>query len=74
VDAVYMRFIQAMNVGGGWPMSVWLTPGERALYHDAILCTTGFISCACTCQTQALMSCGERLYDSQQGQLSLAHF
>ncbi|XP_072098846.1 spermatogenesis-associated protein 20 isoform X2 [Mobula birostris] len=26
VDKVYMMFVQATSGGGGWPMSVWLTP------------------------------------------------
>ena len=26
VDKVYMTFVQATTGGGGWPMSVWLTP------------------------------------------------
>src|SRR4051812_27491189 len=26
VDGVYMTFVQATTGGGGWPMSVWLTP------------------------------------------------
>jgi len=26
VDALYMRAVQALTGGGGWPMSVWLTP------------------------------------------------
>lgn len=26
VDRVYMAFVQAATGGGGWPMSVWLTP------------------------------------------------
>ncbi|KAF6299789.1 spermatogenesis associated 20 [Rhinolophus ferrumequinum] len=26
VDKVYMTFVQATTSGGGWPMSVWLTP------------------------------------------------
>ena len=26
VDAVYMAYVQATSGGGGWPMSVWLTP------------------------------------------------
>ncbi len=26
VDAVYMAYVQAVTGGGGWPMSVWLTP------------------------------------------------
>ncbi len=27
VDRVYMTFVQATTGSGGWPMSVWLTPG-----------------------------------------------
>src|ERR1700710_2632636 len=26
VDRVYMAFVQATTGGGGWPMSIWLTP------------------------------------------------
>ncbi|KAI0088897.1 hypothetical protein BDY19DRAFT_890358 [Irpex rosettiformis] len=26
VDRLYMTFLQSMSGGGGWPMSVWLTP------------------------------------------------
>src|ERR1700754_1001372 len=26
VDKVYMTYVQASTGGGGWPMSVWLTP------------------------------------------------
>ncbi|MFY9725894.1 MAG: thioredoxin domain-containing protein [Bryobacteraceae bacterium] len=26
VDRIYMAFVQAVTGGGGWPMSVWLTP------------------------------------------------
>ncbi|XP_053564735.1 spermatogenesis-associated protein 20 isoform X2 [Bombina bombina] len=29
VDKVYMTFLQATGNGGGWPMSVWLTPDLR---------------------------------------------
>ncbi|XP_053367926.1 spermatogenesis-associated protein 20 [Clarias gariepinus] len=29
VDKVYMTFVQATTEGGGWPMSVWLTPDLR---------------------------------------------
>ena len=28
VDAIYMAAVHAMNQGGGWPMSVWIAPGE----------------------------------------------
>lgn len=27
VDRVYMTYVQALTGRGGWPMSVWLTPG-----------------------------------------------
>jgi uncharacterized protein YyaL (SSP411 family) len=32
VDRVYMLFVQATTGGGGWPMSVWLTPELKPFY------------------------------------------
>ncbi|MBL8235940.1 MAG: thioredoxin domain-containing protein [Bryobacterales bacterium] len=32
VDRVYMLFVQATTGGGGWPMSVWLTPALKPFY------------------------------------------
>ena len=32
VDAIYMKAIQAMTEHGGWPMSVFLTPGRGPFY------------------------------------------
>eukprot|EP00877_Chromochloris_zofingiensis_P013089 jgi/Chrzof1/8033/UNPLg00078.t1 len=32
VDKVYMTFVQALTGGGGWPMSVWLTPELTPFY------------------------------------------
>jgi uncharacterized protein len=32
VDRVYMAFVQATTGGGGWPMSVWMTPEGRPFY------------------------------------------
>ena len=32
VDAVYMEFLQMTTGGGGWPMSVWLSPEKRPLF------------------------------------------
>jgi uncharacterized protein YyaL (SSP411 family) len=29
VDSIYMNFVQATTGGGGWPMSVWLTPDRK---------------------------------------------
>jgi uncharacterized protein YyaL (SSP411 family) len=32
IDELYMAYTQALTGGGGWPMSVWLTP-ERVPFH-----------------------------------------
>ncbi len=32
VDRLYMAFVQATTGGGGWPMSVWLTPDGKAVF------------------------------------------
>jgi uncharacterized protein YyaL (SSP411 family) len=32
VDGIYMAAVQAMGVGGGWPMTVWLTSDGRPFY------------------------------------------
>jgi uncharacterized protein len=32
VDHVYMTFVQATTGGGGWPMSVWLTPDLKPFF------------------------------------------
>jgi uncharacterized protein YyaL (SSP411 family) len=32
VDGIYMDAVQALTGGGGWPMSVWLTPEGRPFY------------------------------------------
>jgi uncharacterized protein YyaL (SSP411 family) len=32
IDAVYMAAVQALTGGGGWPMTVWLTPGRKPFY------------------------------------------
>jgi uncharacterized protein YyaL (SSP411 family) len=32
VDAIYMSAVQALTGGGGWPMTVWLTP-DRKPFH-----------------------------------------
>jgi len=32
VDRVYMTYVQATTGGGGWPMSVWLTPDLHPFY------------------------------------------
>ena len=37
VDAIYMQATQAMTGSGGWPMSVWLTPGRSAVLRRHVL-------------------------------------
>ena len=32
VDRIYMAFVQATTGGGGWPMSVWLTPDLKPFF------------------------------------------
>jgi len=32
VDRIYMTFVQATTGGGGWPMSVWLTPDREPFF------------------------------------------
>jgi uncharacterized protein YyaL (SSP411 family) len=32
IDRVYMTFVQAATGGGGWPMSVWLTPELKPFF------------------------------------------
>ena len=32
VDAIYMNAVQTLTGGGGWPMTVWLTPERRPFY------------------------------------------
>jgi len=32
VDRIYMSFVQATTGSGGWPMSVWLTPGLQPFF------------------------------------------
>ena len=32
VDAIYMAAVQAVTGGGGWPMTVWLTPDRKPFY------------------------------------------
>jgi uncharacterized protein YyaL (SSP411 family) len=32
VDRVYMHFVQSLTGGGGWPLSVWITPALTPVY------------------------------------------
>jgi len=32
IDAVYMSAVQALTGGGGWPMTVWLTPDRKPFF------------------------------------------
>jgi uncharacterized protein len=37
VDQIYMKAVQAMTGRGGWPMTVFLTPGVRAFLRRHVL-------------------------------------
>ena len=37
LDSIYMGAVQAMTGSGGWPMSVFLTPGRRAVLRRDLL-------------------------------------
>ena len=37
VDRLYMSFVQATTGGGGWPMSVWLTPDLKPFFGGHLL-------------------------------------
>src|SRR5437660_10819499 len=43
VDRVYMTFVQALTGGGGWPMSVWLTPELKPFYGGTYYPPADFI-------------------------------
>ncbi|MBI3697891.1 MAG: thioredoxin domain-containing protein [Acidobacteria bacterium] len=32
IDAIYMAAVQSLTGGGGWPMTVWLTPDRKPFY------------------------------------------
>ncbi len=32
IDAIYMSAVQALTGGGGWPMTVWLTPDRKPFF------------------------------------------
>ncbi len=32
IDAIYMKAVQTLTGGGGWPMTVWLTPERKPFY------------------------------------------
>ena len=32
IDKTFMIFIQQLGVGGGWPISVWLTPSKLPIW------------------------------------------
>ena len=45
VDAVYMEAVQAMTGQGGWPMTVWLTPGGEPFYAGTYFPKTTGVRC-----------------------------
>ena len=46
VDRVYMTYVQATTGGGGWPMSVFLTPGPEAVFRRHLLSAGGSLRAA----------------------------
>jgi uncharacterized protein YyaL (SSP411 family) len=44
VDRVYMTFVQATTGGGGWPMSVWLTPDLKPFFGGTYFLPPQFTS------------------------------
>src|SRR5205807_1700427 len=44
VDRVYMTFVQATTGGGGWPMSVWLTPDLKPFVGGTYFPPAGFLN------------------------------
>src|SRR6187549_1502407 len=44
VDRIYMLFVQALTGGGGWPMSVWLTPDLKPFYGGTYYPPADFIN------------------------------
>ena len=37
IDRIYMNYVQATTGGGGWPMSVWLTPDLKPFRRRHVL-------------------------------------
>lgn len=44
VDQCFMTFVQATSGGGGWPMSVWLTPDLKPFVGATYFPERRFIS------------------------------
>jgi uncharacterized protein YyaL (SSP411 family) len=44
VDQIYMAYVLASTGGGGWPMSVWLTPDRKPFFGGTYLPPAGFVS------------------------------
>jgi len=44
VDDAYMAVVQTLTGGGGWPMTVWLTPTREAFAGTTYLPRTGFLN------------------------------
>ncbi|MBI3418343.1 MAG: thioredoxin domain-containing protein [Verrucomicrobia bacterium] len=43
VDQVHMAFVQSLTRGGGWPMSVWLTPELKPFFGGTYYPTESFV-------------------------------
>ncbi|WP_308239912.1 DUF255 domain-containing protein [Hymenobacter sp. J193] len=68
VDQVYMAAVQAMGVGGGWPLNVFLTPDAKPFYGGTYFAPRNW--------TQLLASIGQAYQNEHRQELeaSAEHF
>ena len=79
VDKVYMSFVQATTGGGGWPMSVFLTPKLKPIYggtyfppSDSVFGRPGFktilraLSSKWEMQREQMMESGDRIIEAME--------
>ena len=68
LDAVYMEALQAISGGGGWPMSLFLTPDLRPFHGETYIPRERFVSLA---NRVAQLYVANR--DQLEGQAALLH-
>ena len=44
IDKIYMTFMQASTGGGGWPMSVFMTPEQKPFFGDTYIRKPDFMN------------------------------
>jgi len=84
VDAIYMSAVQALTGGGGWPMTVWLTPDRKPFFGGTYFparagdrgARVGFLTLlrqlntAYTGQADQVLATSRRLSEAIRGNLS----